>query len=173
MNQLVLEQAVRVAPRYGRAHYALGVLHAAAGRTDAAAECLASAARLAGAAGSAQVDDSALSSSDGGGDDDALLVPVAPAQGEDELVHSEFGYLLALGKVRVEQGRHAAASKVFELALKLKPLASSGWVALGATRHRLGEADRALSAFETAVRPPQKALNPSLRFKGIDDQSSA
>jgi len=152
-----------VAPRYARAHYSLGMLHASSGRTDAAAEALANAARLAaaskggadssdtpeGGAVSASTTFSGTGSSDYG--PDAPLVPVAVAKEDDELVHSEFGYLLALGSVRADQGRPAAAGKVFELALKLKPLAAPGWVALGGIRAKQGEAEKALAAFETAL----------------------
>ena len=150
-----------MAPRYARAHYSLGMLHASSGRTDAAAEALANAARLAAASkGGADSSDSqeggAVSSSTtfGGSNDygpDAPLVPVAVAKDDDEMVHSEFGYLLALGSVRADQGRPAAAGKVFELALKLKPLAAPGWVALGGVRAKQGEAEKALAAFETAL----------------------
>ena len=74
-------------------------------------------------------------------------------------VHPTRRYLLALGKVRVDQGRATAAGKVFELALKLKPLAAPGWVALGGIRLKQGEGDKALAAFETAlqVSPGQHA----------------
>ena len=46
--QLVLEQAVRVAPKFARAHYAMGVLHESAGRQGEAAERFATAVRFAG-----------------------------------------------------------------------------------------------------------------------------
>jgi tetratricopeptide (TPR) repeat protein len=132
------------------------MLHASAGRTDAAADALANAARLAAAnEGGDAATDAAQDATTGRGDSpagpDAPLVPVAVAKNDDELVHSEVGYLLALGKVRSDQGRPAAAGKVFELALKLKPLAAAGWVALGGIRAKQGEAEKALAAFETAL----------------------
>lgn len=160
--RLVLEQALRVAPRYARAHYALGTLHAQAGRGDAAAECLTNAARLASTTTDAnhggEVKDDGSTAAATGIELDAPPVPIAVGIADDDVAYSEFGCLLELGKVRLEQGRHSAASKVFEMALKLKPTSASGWVALGNARAKLGEAN-AIQAYETALQCDPKSAD--------------
>lgn len=41
--------------------------------------------------------------------------------------------------------------QVFELALKLRPTAAPGWVALGTIRAREGDQEKAVAAFEAAL----------------------
>ena len=75
------------------------LLFQTSGRVDAAAEALATAARLAGAPGDSLGKDGDeggfVGGQPGGGGVDAPPVPVAPMKSDDELVHSEFGYSFA------------------------------------------------------------------------------
>jgi tetratricopeptide (TPR) repeat protein len=157
-----------VAPRYARPHYALGLLHSQEGRADAAAECLSNAARLAAAIKdddqNEQQQQEEESSGSGsvtsatGVEIDAPPVPVAVGVADDEVAYNEFGCLLELGKVRLEQGRHSAAAKVFETALKINPTSAAGWNALGTARAKLNDPDT-IAAFETALQCNPKSAD--------------
>jgi tetratricopeptide (TPR) repeat protein len=160
--QLVLEQAVRVAPKFARAHYAMGVLHESAGRQGEAAERFATAVRFAGMTKMRDKIEAAHDTRNHGVIEDSMgspLSPHIPLAGDDNDLHSEFGYLLALGNVRSEQGRYAAAGKVFELAIALRPRQAEVWVALGTVRLKQSDQERATSAFQTALQCDPKSAD--------------